>query len=187
MNDTHYSLEDYVADLRAITGEETEDQKIVERVRPLARKLASTPGFMKDEYWKCNEEQGFSLHILHEEDNHDLAVFVASWLPDRGTLAHNHKTWAVVVGMHGQERETEWRRMDDGSKPGYAKLERIGERVMTAGDVSTCMPEDIHTVWNGGEDVAISLHTYGRHINFTGRSEFYPEKNEERPLTVTID
>ena len=58
---------------------------------------------------------------------------------------------------------------------------------MTAGDVSTCMPDDIHTVWNVGDDVSMSLHTYGRHINFTGRSEFDPEKDEERPYIVTVD
>lgn len=127
------------------------------------------------------------MHLLHEEENHDIAVFAISWLPDRGTLAHNHKTWAVVVGMHGQEQEVEWQRLDDAKKPGYAKLERVGARVMTAGDVSTCMPDDIHTVWNVGDDVSMSLHTYGRHINFTGRSEFDPEKDEERPLIVTVD
>lgn len=187
MGSAAYSLEQYVEDLRAITAAETDNVKITEQVRPLAAKLAATPGFMKDEFYRCNEEQGFSLHLLHEEDNHDLAVFVASWLPNRGTLAHNHKTWAVVVGMHGQEQETEWRRLDDGSKAGYAELQQTGQRVMTTGAVSTCMPDDIHTVWNVGEDVAISLHTYGRHINYTGRSEFDPEANVERPLTLIID
>jgi hypothetical protein len=27
-----------------------------------------------------------------------------------------------------------------------------------------CMPEDIHTVWNGTDKVSLSLHTYGKHI-----------------------
>lgn len=182
-----YNVGQYVDDLRSIVGQETDQQNIVERVRPLAMKLAGTPDWVKEEFWKCNEEQGFGVHLLHEEENHDIAVFAISWLPDRGTLAHNHKTWAVVVGMHGQEQEIEWRRLDDAKKTGYAKLERVGERVMTAGDVSTCMPDDIHTVWNVGDDVSMSLHTYGRHINFTGRSEFDPEKDEERPLIVTVD
>lgn len=77
--------------------------------------------------------------------------------------------------------------MDDGAKAGYAELQQAGQRVMTTGAVSTCMPDDIHTVWNVGEDVAISLHTYGRHINYTGRSEFDPDANVERPLTLIID
>ena len=39
------------------------------------------------------------MHLLHEEPNHDLAVFVLTWLPDRGTMPHNHMTWAVVAGI----------------------------------------------------------------------------------------
>jgi len=59
----------------------------VEKVRPLAKKFADAPGWMRNELRKCNEEQGYGLHLLHEEHNHDLAVFAISWLPDRGTLA----------------------------------------------------------------------------------------------------
>jgi predicted metal-dependent enzyme (double-stranded beta helix superfamily) len=125
-----YNIGQYVDDLRSIVAQETDQQNIVERVRPLAMKFAGTPDWVEEAFWKCDEEQGFGVHLLHEEDNHDLAVFAISWLPDRGTLAHNHKTWAVVVGMHGQEQEIEWRRLDDANKPGYAKLERVGERVM---------------------------------------------------------
>ncbi|MGI9388365.1 MAG: hypothetical protein ACR2OX_13135, partial [Methyloligellaceae bacterium] len=69
-----YSIAQYVDDLRGIVAEETDNQNIVERVRPLAMKLAKTPGLVKEEYWTCNEEQGFGVHLLHEEDNHDLAV-----------------------------------------------------------------------------------------------------------------
>lgn len=182
-----YTIDQYVEDLRRIVEQETDEKKIVARITPLAMKLAATPDWVRDEHWKCDGEQGFGVHLLHEEDNHDLAVFAISWLPGRGTLAHDHKTWAVVVGMHGQEQEIDWRRLDDGTKPGYAQLQRIGERIVSAGDVATCMPDDIHTVTNVGSDVSLSLHTYGRHINFTGRSEFDPETNEERPCILTVD
>ena len=110
-----------------------------------------------------------------------------SWLPNRGTMAHDHKTWAVVAGMHGPEREVDWRRLDDGTTAGYAKLERIGERHMSAGDVTCCLPCDIHSVWNVGQDISMSLHTYGRHVNFTGRSQFDPAKDQELPYVVAVE
>lgn len=187
MSENRYTIDDYVKDLRAITAEETDERSIVARVQPLAKRLANAPDWMTPTYWNCDEKQGFGVHLLHEEQDHSLAVFVMSWLPNRGTLAHNHKTWAVVVGLHGHEQETEWERLDDGSTPGFAKLRKAGERVMTAGEVAACMPDDIHAVWNVGEGRSMSLHTYGRHINFTGRSEFDPERNEERPLIVTVE
>ena len=141
---------------------------------------------MKDEYRGVNEEQGYGVHLLHEEPNHDLAVFVLTWLPNRGTKPHNHLTWAVVAGIEGEEHEVEWRRIDDGSKPGYAKLEKVGEQTLRPGQVTACRPEDIHSVWNTGNEVSISIHTYGRHINHTGRSEFDPEQNLERAFEVSV-
>lgn len=38
-----YNVGQYVDDLRSIVGQETDQQNIVERVRPLAMKLAGTP------------------------------------------------------------------------------------------------------------------------------------------------
>ncbi len=181
-----YSLDEYLHDLRTITAEETDPVRITDRVVPLARKFAQATGWFRPEYRECDAEQGFGVHVLHEEPNHDLAVFLISWLPNRGTTPHNHKTWAVVVGMEGQEQEVNYDRLDDGSKRGYADLKRSGEQVMTAGDVACCYPEHIHSVWNVGKDISMSLHTYGRHINYTGRSEFDLEHKREKPYLVKV-
>ena len=181
-----YSLDQYVHDLRTITAEETDPVRITDRVAPLAKKFAQAPGWFRPEHRECDVVQGFGVHMLHEEPNHDLAVFLVSWLPNRGTTPHNHKTWAVVVGMEGQEQEVNYDRLDDGSKRGYADLKRSGELVMTVGDVARCYPEHIHSVWNVGKDISMSLHTYGRHINYTGRSEFDLEHKGEKPYVVKV-
>lgn len=181
-----YSLEQYVQDLRTVAAQETDPERITEKVAPLAQRFAQSPGWLRPEHRECDETQGFGVHLLHEEPNHDLAVFVLSWLPNRGTTPHNHMTWAVVVGMEGEEQEVNWDRLDDGSKPGYADLKRGGAHVMRAGEVARCYPEHIHSVWNVGQDVSISLHTYGRHINYTGRSEFDPEAKREKPFVVKV-
>ena len=181
-----YSLEQYVNDLRAITAKETDPEKITDLVAPLAKRFAQSAGWFRPEYRECDAEQGFGVHILHEEPNHDLAVFLVSWLPNRGTPPHDHKTWAVVVGMEGEEQEISYDRLDDGATLGFADLRRGGEQVMTAGDIARSYPEHIHRVWNVGKNVSMSLHTYGRHINYTGRSEFDVERKRERPFVVRI-
>lgn len=53
------------------------------------------------------------------------------------------------------------------------------------------MPFDLYapaiiTLRNTGTELSISLHTYGRHINFTDRSEFDPSRNIERPFNVSV-
>ena len=181
-----YSLDQYVSDLRAVVATESDPVRITDRIAPLAQKFARAPGWFRPEYRQCDRNQGFGVHLLHEEPNHDLAVFLISWLPDRGTGPHNHKTWAVVVGMEGQEQEVSYERLDDGRRPGFAELRPGGTHVMTAGDVARCYPEHIHSVWNVGKDISMSLHTYGRHINYTGRSEFDLEQKREKPYMVKV-
>lgn len=117
-----YSVENYVRDIRQIVAEESEIEAITDRIKPLALRLASDPNWFEDKYRYTDPEQGVGLHLLHEEENHDLAVFAIAWAPGRGVEAHNHKTWAVVSGIEGQEHETNYKRLDDGSKPGFADL-----------------------------------------------------------------
>jgi predicted metal-dependent enzyme (double-stranded beta helix superfamily) len=57
---------------------------------------------------------------------------------------------------------------------------------MTAGEVARCYPEHIHSVWNVGEGISLSLHTYGHHINYTGRSEFDAEGKREKPYVIKV-
>jgi predicted metal-dependent enzyme (double-stranded beta helix superfamily) len=181
-----YTIAQYVADIRAIASEETEDAKIGERIKPLSARLAADKSWFKDKYRKIDEEQGFGLHLLHEEDNHDLAVFVIAWGAGRGVSAHNHKTWAVVAGIEGQEHETNYERLDDHSEQGFADLKKTHAKTLYPGTAVCCLPEDIHAVFNDGQETAVSLHTYGHHLNHTGRSIFDVEAKTEKKMVVKI-
>ena len=182
-----YSLEDYVADLRRIAAEESDQAALVARLKPLAGRLAEDRSWLRDDHRRVDPAQGFGVHLLHEERDHDLAVFVFAWAPGRGVGAHDHKTWAVVVGLEGEETEDTYRRRDDGSRPGFADLAESGRGKLTPGDVVSCLPDDIHAVRNSGERVSVSLHTYGRHLNHTGRSVFDIAAKTERPLVVKVE
>ena len=187
MTGREYTVEQYAEDLRRITSGETDDREIMKQVSPLAKRLAASPGLIQDHYYDVDPDQGFNLHLLHEEPDHANAVFLFAWAPSRGTPAHNHKTWGVVVGVEGEELETWWLRTDDGSNPGYAKLDKQTENVVGPGMVSCVLPEDIHTVQNNLDRVTMSLHTYGKHINFTGRSSFDPENDKELPYELKVN
>jgi predicted metal-dependent enzyme (double-stranded beta helix superfamily) len=184
---SEYSLTQYVSDVRAILQQESDPTVFTASIKPLAQRLASSDAMQDPAYRVCNEEQGFGAHLLHEDENHELAVLMFCWLPDRGTPPHNHETWAVVAVVEGEELETHFERKDDGSKAGYALLEKTGDEVMRTGDVSVCSSQGIHSVWNTTSTPSVSLHTYGKHINFTGRSYFDPENNTETPYLVTVE
>jgi len=182
-----YELSRFVGDIRKIVETFKDEKKIIDAVAPLAQKFAATLNLNTDNLIESNNEQGFSLHMLHEEEDHSNAVFLFAWLPGRGTRAHNHKTWGVVVGLKGEETETWWRRLDDGSRPGRAKLEQQSENILKPGSVSAFLPDDIHTVLNHTDEISLTLHAYGKHINYTGRSEFDPEAGTQKPYILKVD
>jgi len=179
-------LSRFVDDLRAITAAGSDPAAIIPRVRPLARELALARTWLRKEHERCDEAQGFGVHLLHEEPDHTLAVFAIAWLPGRGAPPHNHGTWAVVAGVDGPETNVFWKRLDDGSRPGYAELARSGEKVFGPGDVVSFLPAQIHSVLNETGEVTVSLHIYGKHLNYTGRSQFDPEARKELPFVLSV-
>ena len=54
--------------------------------------------------------------------------------------------------------------------PGYAELKKIGEKIFDLGDVLAMPAGGLHSIWNETEAMTVSLHIYGKHLNFTGRS-----------------
>jgi predicted metal-dependent enzyme (double-stranded beta helix superfamily) len=184
---TKYSVEEYVADLRRITAATSDNHDIFDQVGPLARKLAlAKETWIKPEYYETDVEQGFGVHVLHQEPDHSLAVFVVAWSPHQGTPPHDHGTWAVVAGMDGEERNVKYDRLDDRSRSDYAELEERCSFTAGPGDVICMRPRGVHLVHNETDHVTTSIHTYGRHVNYTDRASFNLETNEATPFIVSI-
>lgn len=179
-----YDLKQFVDDLRTITGASRDPREIISRVRPLARDLALARTWLEPRHYRCDATQGFGAHVLHEEADHTLAVFAAAWLPGRGAPPHNHGTWAVVAGVDGYEKNTFWKRVDDGSRPGYAEIVTQGDKVFGPGEVVTFLPDSIHSVTNDTEVVTVSLHVYGTHVNYTTRLQFDPQTRVAKELKI---
>jgi predicted metal-dependent enzyme (double-stranded beta helix superfamily) len=182
-----YGIPELVADLRAITAEVADEGEIIRRVQPLVRKAADRRAWLDEAHYTCDEEQGFGVHLLHEEEDHTLAVFAIAWLAGRGIAAHNHGTWAVVVGVDGDEHNINWERRDDGSRDGYAEIAVRNEVVVGHGDLISFRPDDIHSVENRGDVTTLSLHVYGKHINFTGRYQYDPATNRAERLILKLE
>ncbi len=182
-----YSFLQYVSDLKKITKETTDEAEIISRVAPLAERLVTDKSWLQQKYYETDEEQGFGVHLLHEEPDHTLAILMVSWLPGRGTPPHDHGTWAVVAGVEGTERNIRYKRLDDGSRPGYAELEVKHDFNADEGDVVSIKNSGIHAVINETDSITLSLHTYGKHINYTNRSQFNVETNEQKEYIVRVE
>lgn len=186
MTGAPYSIDQYASDLRQIAKECESEDEIISQVAPLAQRLALDKSWLRPEHYETDSEQGFGVHLLHEEADHSLPVFVVSWLPGRGAPPHDHGTWAVVAGVEGTEKNTRYKRVDDRSRADYAKLE-VKEAFDAAEGELVCMKTGgIHSVLNESDAVTLSLHTYGMHVNHTARSQFNLDTNEKTDFKVQV-
>jgi len=182
-----YALEDYCSDLRAIAAQTSDEEEILQRVGPLARRFVADKSWLQPKHYETDAEQGFGVHLLHEEPDHSLAVLVLSWLPGRGTPPHDHGTWAVVAGVEGVERNVRYKRIDDASRDDFAELEIKHEFDAHEGDLVCMKTGGIHMVTNETDSVTLSVHTYGRHINHTNRSQFDLESRQRKAFIIRVD
>jgi len=181
------ALAAFVTALREASGGTNDEAALLRDVGAAASALAARRDeWLKDDMCRPDAEQGFGLHLLHEEADHTLAAFVVSWVPGRGTAPHDHGTWAVVAGLRGAERNEMWRRLDARDRPGYAEIVRTGDKVFCADELLVMPAGVIHSVWNDTDAVSVSLHVYGRHINHTERSQYDPATRAEKPYKVKV-
>lgn len=143
------------------------------------RRAALDHAWVTSAHREIDAEQGFGSHLVFEDDNHDLALFIVSWAPGRGAPPHDHGTWGVVCGMMGEETNTAWRRTAGG-------IERAGDYVIGPGDLVTVGAEDIHSVTNLTDRPAVSLHLYGRHLNHVARNRYDPVVGSVHPFVVRV-
>jgi predicted metal-dependent enzyme (double-stranded beta helix superfamily) len=183
----NYSIAQLVSDLKQVSRQCSDERELLKAVRPLARRAADArASWLEKRLYEADAAQGFGVHLLHEEPDHTLAVLALSWLPHRGAPPHDHGTWAVIAGVDGPEKNEFFERADDRSRPGYAELRKVGEKVCGEGDVLAMPQGVIHSVWNETDVVTLSLHIYGKHINHTGRSQFDPAQRTETPFIVKM-
>lgn len=185
MSEGRYAMHDFVADLRRITSETADEREILAKVGPLAKRVALSGTWRNERMYMADPDQGFGATVLHEEPDHSLLAVAASWLPGRGAPPHDHGTWAIIVGVDGPERNIFWERVDDRSRPGYAEVRKIGDRVCDVGDVLAMPAGVIHSVVNETDRTTLSFHVYGKHFNHTSRSQYDPDKRTETPFKVT--
>ena len=177
--DGDYSVATFVEDVRAATADARGEAALVERAKPLLLRLAQTSSWMRPQLYECDAEQGFGVTVLHEEPDHGLWLVAVCWLPGCGAPPHNHGTWAVVAGVNGEEENTVWRRRCGG-------LEAQGAYTIRPGQTAGFLSNAIHSVVNKGQRTTLSLHVYGRNLNFVERSRYDPRTGAETPFKLQV-
>ena len=170
-----YTVMDFVSEARPLAAAAS-DATVVQRVAPLLLRLAGSRSWTRAEGLEADPQQGFGVHVLHEEPDHSLWLVAVSWLPSRGAPPHNHGTWAVIAGVEGEEENVVWQYRGRELRPAT-------RQVLGPGQVTAFLGDDIHSVANPGERPTLSLHVYGRNLNHVERSQFDAETGVATPLS----
>ena len=181
-------LQPFIAELKTLNIQQYDDNTNIARVSLLLAQWVKRQDWLEDKYYNVDPKAGFSSWLVHEEKDHSLAVNLVAWEPGREITPHDHKTWGVVGCVVGLEKNYQWKRIDDGSKPGYAVIERLDTAIICpAGSIISFLPDEIHSVINESENVAISLHVYGKNLNYTGRYQYDSVNNTMQPFIVNFE
>lgn len=107
------------------------------------------------------------LYRLSEDTDHRFALYANSALGRYANAPHNHTTWAVIVGVHGEEPNLFYRRTADGG------VEQIGGAVVRPGTGVTFLPDDLHSLDIKAAEPMLNFHMYGLALEQLDRRQYY--------------
>jgi len=164
-------IEAAVADIREIERREGVNPASLGNIKArLIRLAARTDLFDPKDYPPPAPGQKLRscLYRLSEDADHRFALYANASLGGYGTPAHNHTTWAVIVGVTGEEQNRFYDRTTDGG------VREKGRDVVRQGTGVAFMPADLHSIHI--EAPLLNFHMYGLALEQLHEREFYKEK-----------
>jgi len=169
-NERRSAIEAAVADIREIEKRDGVTRQSLEKIKQRLLQLAArTDLFDPNDYPPPAPGQKLRscLYRLSEDADHRFALYANASLGGYGTPAHNHTTWAVIVGVTGAELNKFYERTAEG-------IRENGRDVVCHGAGVAFMPEDLHSIHI--EAPLLNFHMYGLALEQLHRREFYEEK-----------
>jgi predicted metal-dependent enzyme (double-stranded beta helix superfamily) len=169
-------IERAVANVRAIERADGVTRESLERIKQRLIRLAARQDLFKPSDFPPPAPGGkrnSCLYRVAEDPDHRFALYVNSSFGNYGTPAHNHTTWAVIVGVTGEELNRFYDRRDG------VPVEKA-QYLVKQGTGVCFMPEDLHSIHIAAP--LINFHMYGLALEQLDHREYY--KAEERAWKV---
>ena len=165
-----------VADVREIERRDGVTRESLGKIKQRLMRLAARQELFTARDFPPPEPGGkrnSCLYRVSEDKDHRFALYVNSSFGNYGTPAHNHTTWAVIVGVTGEELNRFYDRVDTG-------VQEKGNAVVRQGSGVAFLPEDLHSIHI--QAPLINFHMYGLALEELHHREYY--KAEERAWKV---
>ena len=142
-------FENFVADLRAIWAAENDNQRRMERAKPLLERLVMDQGLKAHSaLWPSTE--GYKNLLLYVDPQYHFAINAVVRAPGRTGSVHDHAdAWVLYGVLDGSESLERYERIDDGMRDGHAELRLVSVTTGTQGKVDLVPPHAIHAEQGG--------------------------------------
>ena len=142
-------FEKFIQDLRAAWAELPDMEARMKRGQKLLENLVQNPTLREvSKSWPSTE--GRKNLLFYEDPDHGFAINGVVRVPGRKGSIHDHAhSWTAYGLLDGTETLERYRRLDDGSKKGYARLELESVTQGVPGKVDLVPPFDAHAEQGG--------------------------------------
>lgn len=166
------AVREAMADIRVIESTGV-DRAAVDGIRNRLIELAADKKlFSRSDFPVPKNNIGGQLYLLSQDTDGRFALYLQVVAGANSTPAHNHTTWAVIVGLEGRELN----RVYDGHAE-KGKPEVVSEYVVEHGTGIAFLPEDVHSIHI--EDGSLNFHCYGLDLNALSERQYWSEDSNE--------
>jgi predicted metal-dependent enzyme (double-stranded beta helix superfamily) len=142
-------FEQFIAQLRAIWEADGDNQRRMEKAKPLLEVLVKDPGLKAHSAgWPSTE--GYKNLLLYVDAQYNFVINAVVRMPGRIGGVHDHAdAWVLYGVLDGTESLERYERIDDGSRAGHAQVRLASVATGTQGKVDLVAPHAIHAEQGG--------------------------------------
>lgn len=157
-------LNDFVHKMTEIVERTKSDAEKVTLAEHLLGKLVQSDSWLPEEKRKANNER-YARHLLYHDPQDRFEVIVLVWKLGQRTYLHDHDgTWGVEGVLFGRIKATNFLQVDRLSED-IVKLHYTGTEIVNEqGTGQLLPPSDCHILEAVGDQIAITIHVYGKQL-----------------------
>ena len=160
----------------------------LEALKPAFARLLAADAWLPPRFAQPDENSGMGdgigQYALYRSDDGSLCLFSLVVPPRVATPVHDHLAWGLIGVYRGEQHETVYRRLDDGSESTRAELEIAKQHALKQGDFYALIPpaDDIHYVRTTSDMPSISIHLLANDTACIWRHKFDPSSGAVTPF-----
>jgi predicted metal-dependent enzyme (double-stranded beta helix superfamily) len=169
----HATVRTFLTEAERVIAATDDRHDTIAQLQPSFAALLGDPTWLHADHRRPIPGQ-FSQYAIYRAEDGTLSIMAMVVPHGVATPVHDHRAWGLVGVYQGQQRETVYRRIDDGTTPEFADLRQVAENILKPGDITTLLPPagDIHMIETISQEASISIHVLGNDIGCVHRHRY---------------